>query len=164
MKNLKMTRGILICLCMMLFTGCGAVANTDLQKNTPQAPVTENNGGTKNPDSDDGNALIDSSALQGSVISFSDTGCSVSQVTYEEGGHIATVPAPGNENPDTTVNVKYQTNCEFQIAYINSSTGKATISSASITDIKKQTSLIIYGTFEDTHNLTATRVIIARYE
>ena len=47
---------------------------------------------------------------------------------------------------------------------INITTGKATISDASVSDIKKQTSLLIYGDFEDTHNLTATKIVIVRYE
>lgn len=169
MNDLKIAREILLGLCVLALTGCGAGnivdKSTTENTNSSESPViTENNEQSGDTASNDANNLIDSSTMQGSVISFSDIGCSVSQAISEDDGQSAKVAAPGSENADTTVNIQYQTNCVFQTAIINRTTEIATISDASISDIKKQTSLIIYGDFEGTHDLTATKVIIARYE
>ena len=43
-------------------------------------------------------------------------------------------------------------------------TGKATVNEAAKTDIKKKTSLLLYGNFDDTENFTATKVMIVQYE
>ena len=43
-------------------------------------------------------------------------------------------------------------------------TGKAAVSEAAISDIKKKTSLVLYGNFDDTENFTASKVVIAQYE
>jgi len=68
------------------------------------------------------------------------------------------------KNDETNVTISYKADCIFQKASINTTTGKASISDASVSDIKKQTSLLIYGDFEDTHRLTAEKVIIVYYE
>lgn len=166
MKNSKITRGILICLCALTLTGCSAKNTRDRssQGDTPDTPAAQSSTVSDDTESTDANELIDSAAMQGSVIDFSSNGCSVSQVTSEDGGKSSKISAPGSENADTTVNIKYQTNCTFQRAVINRTTENAAISAASVSDIKKQTSLIIYGDFEDTHNLTAAKVIVVRYE
>ncbi len=114
-------------------------------------------------DNIDGENLIRSSDLQGSVVEFSDSGCIVALVTKED-ENTAAVSAPGNENEETNVNISYKTDCIFQKADINITTGKTGINDASISDIKKQTSLLIYGDFEDTHHLTAEKIVIVRYK
>ena len=43
-------------------------------------------------------------------------------------------------------------------------TGKATVSEAAKADIKKKTSLLLYGSFDDTENFTATKAVIVQYE
>lgn len=114
-------------------------------------------------DNREGESLIRSSDLQGSVTEFSDSGCIVSPVT-KEGENTAVVASPGNESEETNVNISYKSGCIFQIAIIDLTTGKAEICEASVSDIKKQTSLLIYGDFEDPHNLAAAKIIIVRYE
>lgn len=47
-----------------------------------------------------------------------------------------------------------------QIATIYTSTGTAELEQASIADIKKQASVIVYGSYEDAHHVTATKIII----
>lgn len=167
MKNTNLIKGLLIGLCVFTLVGCktnGSSDNDNLKNSN--TPVTENqsNSSGKNNGGTEADDLIDSATLMGSVIDFSDKGCSVSQVTSEDGGKSAKVAAPGSENADTTVHIKYESDCIFQIATISITTGKATITNASILDIKKQTSLIIYGDFDNTHNLSATKVLLARYQ
>lgn len=148
MRLTKFVRGILMGICVLALSGCSVSQNGNVKN-------TGNN--------TDGDELIRSSALQGSVAAFSDSGCTVSPVT-NEGENTAVVAAPGNENDETNVTISYKTDCIFQKANINITTGKANISDASVLDIKKQTSLLIYGDFEDTHHLAATKIIIVHYE
>ena len=41
---------------------------------------------------------------------------------------------------------------------------EATVNEAAKEDIKKKTSLLLYGNFDDTENFTAEKVIITQYE
>lgn len=168
MKISSIARGVLIGLCTMALTGCGAgdmVENsTDIPRDTTNSPITEHNNYLDETGSDNANDLINSSTMQGSVIEFSDRGCTVSQVIIDKDEQIAMSAAPGSESADTTVTVQYEKNCIFQIAVINIATEKATVQDASISDIKKQTSLHIYGEFEDSHTVSATKIMIVRYE
>ena len=175
MKFIKFMRGILIGMCVPALYGCGvsegggsqntdynaANDNTVNDSKENDTPNAADHAGTS--DNTDGENLIRSSALQGSVVEFSDSGCIVAPVTNED-ENTAAVAAPGNENEETNVNISYKTDCIFQKADINITTGKAGINDASISDIKKQTSLLIYGDFEDTHHLTAEKIVIVRYE
>ncbi len=108
----------------------------------------------------DADSLYASAAMTGSVVDFSDGGCTVSAAITEDDGKTGVVAAPGYESEDTNVVVTYQEGCVVQIATIYTSTGIAELEQASVADIKKQASVIIYGSFEDTHHVTATKVII----
>ena len=108
----------------------------------------------------DAESLYLSAAMTGSVVEFSDGSCTVSATVTEDDGETAVAAAPGHESDDTNVVVTYQEGCVVQIATIYTSTGTAELEQASVADIKKQSSVIIYGSFEDTHHVTATKVII----
>ncbi len=108
----------------------------------------------------DAESLYASAAITGSVVEFSDDSCTVSAVVTEDDGKTGVVAAPGYESEDTNVEVTYQEGCVVQIATIYTSTGIAELEQTSVADIKKQSSVIIYGSFEDTHHVTATKVII----
>lgn len=179
MKFTKFMRCMLVGVLILALSGCGASGTGDLKdvgNNTvgvldSQNPDTNPDVPTENGEADnaetsdnsDGNSLIRSSTLQGRVVDFSDNGCTVTPVTNED-ENTAVVAAPGSENDETNVTVSYQADCIFQIANISIITGKASISDTSVSDIKKQTSLLIYGDFEDTYHLTAEKIIIVRYE
>ena len=108
----------------------------------------------------DADSLYASAAMTGSVVEFSDGSCTVSAAVTEDDGKTGVVAAPGYESEDTNVVVTYQEGCVVQIATIYTSTGIAELEQASVADIKKQASVIIYGSFEDTHHVTATKIII----
>lgn len=108
----------------------------------------------------DADSLYASAAMTGSVVDFSDGSCTVSAAVTEDDGKTGVVAAPGYESEDTNVVVTYQEGCVVQIATIYTSTGIAELEQVSVADIKKQASVIIYGSFEDTHHVTATKIII----
>jgi len=129
----------------------GADASMENQDNT-----TANDAGEKV----DADSLYASAAMTGSVVDFSDDSCTVSAAVTEDDGKTGVVAAPGYESEDTNVVVTYQEDCVVQIATIYTSTGIAELEQASVDDIKKQASVIIYGSFEDTHHVSATKIII----
>ena len=133
-------------------------SNGDNAKNT----LEENKSNTD--ESMDGGEMIAASDLQGSVTEFSDNGCTITPTTSSNDGKIAEQAAEGYEDEGEKVTIKYGDNCTFQRAVINITTGKADVSEAAISDIKKKTSLLLYGNFDDTENFTATKVVIVQYE
>lgn len=159
MKFTKIMRGSVM-VCVLTMAGCGVSGVSD-------SGNTANISDFQKPDNtakdSNGDSLIRSATMQGSVAAFSDNGCTVSPVTNVD-ENTAAVAAPGSEDDATNVAVSYKEDCIFQIADINITTGKAAISDASVSDIKKQASLLIYGAFEGTRHLTAEKIIITRYE
>ncbi|MCI9646309.1 MAG: hypothetical protein HFH40_05780 [Lachnospiraceae bacterium] len=111
----------------------------------------------------DADKMIAASDLQGSVTGFSDNGCTITPVTSSNDGEAA-IAADGYEDEAEKINIKYGDNCIFQRAVMSIATGKATVSEAAKADIKKKTSLLLYGNFDDTKNFTATKAVIVQHE
>ena len=108
----------------------------------------------------DADSLYGSAAITGSVVDFSDSSCTVSPAVTEDDGKTGVIAAPGYESEDTNVTVTYDEDCVVQIATIHTSTGVAELKQSSVSDIKKQSSEIIYAIFEDTYHISATKIII----
>lgn len=188
MKNQKMWKGFIMGLCIAALTGCGAGADEN-HNIAPKADDAGSNGIHKNKDNSqpddngtngadasqekpdhttahstdekvDAESLYLAAAMTGSVVEFSDGSCTVSACKTEDDGKTGVASAPGYESEDTNVEVTYQEDCVVQIAVIDISTGIAELEQASIPDIKKQASVIIYGSFEDAHHVSAEKVII----
>ena len=174
MKFKKFRKGILIGMCALVMAGCGVSENGGAKNNDhviddskdghlrDETDNMDDDHLTDETDNTDSDSLISSFDLQGSVIEFSENGCVVTPVTND--GNTAAVAAPGNEKEETNVTISYEPDCIFQTAVMDLTTGTANISKAAVSDIKKQTSLLIYGSSEDTHNFSASKVIIVRYE
>lgn len=183
MRKRRLLLAMTVMLCVSALAGCSKGSKEDggskENGNTgyKKIPITEdadNNNGTKDadsnngsiPDSSDADSLISHSEIQGHVLEFSDTGCVISPQKTEEvdGGEVAREAAFGYENEKDNVHVHYSADCQFQFAKISISTGKIALSDADISNIKKQTGLIIYGEQSDDHNIEATKVFLVRYE
>ena len=108
----------------------------------------------------DANSLYTSATLTGSVVEFSDGSCTVSADVTEDDGETIVSAAPGYESEDTNVVVTYEEGCVVQIATIYTTAEIAELEQASVSDIKKQASVIIYGSYTDTHHVSADRIII----
>ena len=135
-------------------------------KNTPDENNSKNTSDGNNSNavgSMDADEMIAASDLQGSVTGFSDNGCTITPVTSSNDGE-AVIAADGYEDEAEKINIKYGDNCIFQRAVMSIATGKATVSEAAKADIKKKTSLLLYGNFDDTENFTATKAVIVQYE
>ncbi len=194
MKNKKLMRMIIVGVNIFALAGCGTsnetgtkeeretkdtyiendITNPDKKdasdennpKNTPDENNSKNTSDGNNSNavgSMDADKMIAASDLQGSVTGFSDNGCTITPATSSNDGE-AVIAADGYEDEAEKINIKYGDNCIFQRAVMSIATGKATVSEAAKADIKKKTSLLLYGNFDDTKNFTATKAVIVQYE
>ena len=194
MKNKKLMQMLIVGVSIFALAGCGTsndmgtnreretkdvyiendITNPD-KKDAPNEndskDTSNGNNSKETPDEDNSNAvgsmdadeMIAASDLQGSVTGFSDNGCTITPVTSSNDGEAA-IAADGCEDEAEKINIKYGDNCIFQRAVMSIATGKATVSEAAKADIKKKTSLLLYGNFDDTKNFTATKAVIVQYE
>lgn len=194
MKNKKLMQMLIVGVSIFALAGCGTsndmgtnreretkdvyiendITNPD-KKDAPNEndskDTSNGNNSKETPDEDNSNAvgsmdadeIIAASDLQGSVTGFSDNGCTITPVTSSNDGEAA-IAADGCEDEAEKINIKYGDNCIFQRAVMSIATGKATVSEAAKADIKKKTSLLLYGSFDDTENFTATKAVIVQYE
>ncbi len=165
---------LLLAILVLVLTcaGCGqqeqkdhsdTVPPTQAENSIPDEPRKEEElpgvGADENPA--DADKLFEISNLRGTVTEFSEDGCKLSP-TKEIGDNISYQAAPGYE--DTFVSVIYNSDCIFQIAHIDFQTAAATYEPATVKDVKKQTSLIICGEYDENDVLHASRVFIYRTE
>ena len=194
MKNKKLMQMLIVGVSIFALAGCGTSNDmgTNRERETKDAYIenditnpdkkdapnendskdtSNGNNSKETPDEDNSNAvgsmdadeMIAASDLQGSVTGFSDNGCTITPVTSSNDGE-AVIAADGYEDEAEKINIKYGDNCIFQRAVMSIATGKATVSEAAKADIKKKTSLLLYGNFDDTENFTATKAVIVQYE
>ena len=65
---------------------------------------------------------------------------------------------------ENAVSVTYNPDCEFVIATVNAQSGVTNVTTGSISDVKKQSEVYLYGEFADTNHFNATKVVIAHWE
>lgn len=163
MKKTNISKFVAVGLCICALTGCGASPNE--KPDTPNPIVNSNtNEENTNGSSENKGDILESANLIGSVLEFTDNGCSISQAKETDGGAGVKIEAPGMENKDTAVSVTYNPDCEFVIATVSAQSGVTNVTTGSISDVKKQSEVYIYGEFADTNHFNATKVVIARWE
>lgn len=185
MKNKKLMRMLIVGVNIFALAGCGTSNETGTKEeretkdtyienditNPDKKDASDENDSKDTSDGNNSNAvgsmdadkMIAASDLQGSVTGFSDNGCTITPATSSNDGE-AVIAADGYEDEAEKINIKYGDNCIFQRAVMSIATGKTTVSEAAKADIKKKTSLLLYGNFDDTKNFTATKAVIVQYE
>lgn len=160
MKQKTFSKILLAGLCVLTLTGCG--------NSTSDVPQTKAQSANENSGSDTTGStgeMLDMAALNGSVLDFSDSGCSVTPVEIIENGAGSRVSADGYKNNDNTVTVNYNSDCEFVIAALSGETNSITsMTNGSVSDVKRQSLIFVYGDYTDTCTLNADKIIIARFE
>ena len=158
MKKTNISKLIAVGVCICTLTGCGA--SPDEKPDTPN-PIVNSNTNEENK----GNDILESANLIGDVLEFTEDGCLLKQAKEIDGGAGLQMEAPGMENKDNAVSVTYNPDCEFVIATLSKPSGSVTnVTTGSISDVKKQSSVYLYGEFADTNHFNATKVVIARWE
>ncbi len=175
-KDKKLMRALIVGASIFALAGCGAPNDTDTngEKETQNTYIENEITNTDKKDNSDeinsndvgsmdGDEIIAASDLQGHVIEFSENGCVVNPVTSDNAAE-AVAAADGYEDEGEKVTIQYGEGCIFQRAVMSIATGKATVSEVAKEDIKKKTSLLLYGDFDGTENFTAAKVVIVQYE
>lgn len=169
-----MNRKIISILLAVLFgtacTGCGKppeqnetqipAFQNQVQKQTETIPYAAPTEAAQEGNPASGDGLFTISKLNGTVAAFTETGCTVAPTHVE--GDVAEMPAPGYEDNWEQIDVIYDSDCTFQYAYSNPQTGDIRYEAASVSDVKKQTTLIICGEYDSDNVLHAGRVFLYR--
>ena len=100
--------------------------------------------------------------LGGSVAEFQDGSFQV--VPMEADAETVKLAANGMESTLESTTVSYGEDCTFHIANINSATGAVEFEAATSSDVKKSTSVYIYGETQDDGTIYATKVLLPRYK
>lgn len=179
MRNKKWVNTVAVVLCIASLTGCGS-ADT-LETDQISAPVVEQNpqtekgsehtqqenAGTSSQEesSQSGNIddLLNTAAATGNVTEFSDGILQVLPEITKDEGQTMLQAAPGMEEGMKTITVRYDETCQFQIAESDGTTGAAQFTESSAAEVKKQTSVAVFGEKQDSGEILATKILITRY-
>ena len=164
MKRLKFTKAILILVCTASLAGCG-----NIQKDTgTDAPsYSQNSDGDQPTDtSNEAQALLDSATLVGSVTDFQEGSFQVMADQTKDNGQTTVGAAPGMESESgmESTTVSYGEDCVFQIANIDINTQAVNLEDASSSDVKKSTSVAVYGEEQENGEIHAAKVLITRFQ
>lgn len=168
MKHIKlvMVTGVLVL--TLSLAGCGnSRGEQAADGGTSVKSQSENQAGDTGASDDGGenstnlDNLIETASLRGSVADFQDGSFQV--IPDQDDGQTAISAAEGMESGMESTTVSYGADCTFQIANINSSTGAVELEAATVSDVKKSTSVYVYGETQDDGEIHATKVLITRY-
>ena len=109
--------------------------------------------------------FLEGANLQGTVVEFSETGFTLSPTSTEADGKVLAEAAPGSESDENNVQITYTDNTVFQI--INYSKDSLSELSREDTDkesVKKQSSVAVFGSCQDTYHWTADKILIIRFQ
>ena len=167
MKRLKFTKAILILACAASLAGCGNLqkdAGTDVSSYS-QNPDSGQSTDTSDA-SNDAQELLDSAVLIGSVTDFQEGSFQVMADRTEDNGQTAVGAAPGMESESgmESTTVSYGEDCVFQIADIDINTQAVNLEDADSSDVKKSTSVAVYGETQENGEIHAAKVLITRYQ
>lgn len=126
--------------------------------------------GADNDAADDGapgslgdGAFLYGANLQGSVVEFSETGFSLSPATTE--GNVMAEAAPGSESDENNIQITYTDNTVFEIVNLSRSLqSEVSREDADKESVKKQSSVCVFGSCQDSHHWTADKILILKWQ
>lgn len=160
------------CMAAALLTGCSgekadqngqAPGGTERGYNTESGAgqESEENGADNNNasvDFEDSSQLFETANLNGKVTDFTDSGFSASLIV--EDGDTAQIAVGGEDAGDMAVTVQYTENTVFQRASVNTATESISgLTDADRSEIKKESQVLVYGTYDEAGVLEADKVI-----
>lgn len=186
-----MKKTILILLALLCLGGCGPKArpqgaapsfqegDKDVPASTAPAKLPEQGSPTQEPviaqkptvplRPDSYGTLLDGSILSGAVMDFTENGCSLSEgITqeYENGfsSYSVIVDPEAAAREGLLKAIAYQPDCVFLYVYVNATTGSIRYEDAIRENVKKNTSLVVYGEANEEGTVRASRVYLERFE
>lgn len=161
---------IILLTTMILVMACVGCGKQPQSENFPQGQQQQEqdmnagdktiSGNTDNVNPETGEQLFEISKLNGTVTEISDNSCKITPTHAED--DVAYEVAPGYEDQEELITVTYDEDCTFQIAYVDIQTGAVTYDAASVSDVKKQTNLVICGESDSDNVLHANHIFIYR--
>lgn len=136
---------------------------TDVLNTTTPEQESSADGSAATDATEDADALLESADLSGNVVTVSDDGFVLSPQTESEDGTVTMTVADAAEADSSNVSVAYQENCQFQTARIDTGTGTASCTDASAGDLKSQSSVIVFGEYQESGEFLAERVVVTVY-
>nr|WP_300841003.1 hypothetical protein [uncultured Acetatifactor sp.] len=113
-------------------------------------------------------AFLYGANLYGDVVAFSDEGFSLSPAMTEKvegGGEVMEQVAPGSESDEDNIQITYTDNTVFQIVILSwSSQSEVSREDTDKESIKKQSSVCVFGSCQDTYHWTADKILILRWQ
>lgn len=134
--------------------------------NKPEVPSTENSTNSVNQtenstEKSEGTSALSNANLVGTVIDFTETGCTLGKGSVTE--DTMTAPAAGeNTEGVEKISVQYADNTQFQIS--NSTSTNVTLEAGTKEDVKKSSVVFLYGEYQEDGTFLATRVIIDHFQ
>lgn len=179
MRNKKWIKGIAVALCIASMTGCGTTnlletdkGNTSAVEQNPQTVNESEHAQQENANtssweesyqSGNINELLNTATATGNVTEFSDGILQILPEITKDEGQTMMQAAPGMDEGMETITVRYDETCQFQIAEIDGTTGAAQFTEGSAAEVKKQTSIAVFGEKQDSGEILATKILITRY-
>ena len=169
MKHMKSAASALALICLLSLAGCGSSCTGQMDHSGTAAGGSESQDGSVSADpsgggeegSPDLDELLETALLRGSVADFQDGSFQV--IPDRDDGETAVAAADGMESGMESTTVSYGEDCIFQIANINSTSGAVELESATASDVKKSTSVYVYGETGDQEEIRAEKVLIPRF-
>lgn len=127
--------------------------------NNASTDTSGNSAGENNQS--EGDDAINNADLFGSVIDFSETGCTLGKGDISEEQQTVTAEGASADNEDQ-ISVIYGDDITFQIAV--SSMTDITLEPGSKEDVKKSSNVYIYGKKQEDGTFLASRVLIERFQ
>lgn len=113
----------------------------------------------------DGGEFLEGARLQGTVVEFSETGFTLSPASTEADGKVLAEAAPGSESDENNVQITYTDNTVFQIVTLSkSSQSEVSREDTDKESVKKQSSVCVLGSCQDTYHWTADKILILRWQ
>lgn len=105
--------------------------------------------------------MLSNANLVGTVIDFTETGCTLGKGSVTEDTMTAPATGEGTEGVEK-ISVQYADNTQFQIS--NSTSTNVTLEAGTKEDVKKSSAVFLYGEYQEDGTFLATRVIIDRFQ
>lgn len=142
--------------------------NVEENSNTENSTRTSSTENTTQPISDvenssdnEGADVLDNADLFGTVIDFSETGCTLGKGSDSDDTKM-TMANGASADDVSQISVIYGENTEYQIALTSAT--DITLESGSKEDVKKSSVIYIYGTNREDGTFLADKVIVERYQ
>lgn len=113
----------------------------------------------------DGDALIASAVVQGSMVERSNNSFTIvipEVKELEDGGQVESMPAAGYEKEEELVTVIMEEECEIQVATMDVAKGTTILGKGTKEDVEQQSSVLLYGAYNENNEFSASKVIVLK--